>query len=95
VNEVGDTLTSIGKVGEKLTTEVLGPCLVSIGSPLVTHIKFEASQNMVSNYNTKYVYYRMHLFNGKKNICRIGIGQHAQPYMFSPVVELRDFLEPQ
>jgi hypothetical protein len=94
MNEVGDTLTSVGKVREKQSTEVLGPCLVGIGSPLVTHIKFEASQNLISNYKTKFVHYKMYLFNGKKMIGYIGIGQHAQPYMFSPEIELRDFIEP-
>jgi hypothetical protein len=94
MNEIGDTLTSVGKVRAKQSTEVLGPCLVSIGSPLVTHIKFEASQNMISNYKSKYVLYRMYIFNGKKAIGHIGICQHPQPYMFRPEIELRDYLEP-
>lgn len=93
-NEAGDTITSIGKVREKLSVEVLGPCLVSIGSPLVNHIKFMASRVEWSSYKTKYVLYPMHLFSGKKMIGNIGIEQHAQPYMFSPAAELRDYIEP-
>jgi len=57
--------------------------------------KFEVSQNLISDYKTKFVYYRMILFNGKKMIGHIAIRQHAQPYKFSPVVELRDYVEPQ
>lgn len=94
-NEVGDAQTSIGIIRDKKPTEVLGPCIVSIGSPLVTHIKFEASKVLESVYKTNYVYYSMRLYNGKKQIGHIGICQHAQPYTFSPVIELRDHLEPQ
>ena len=93
-NEVGDTLTSIGKVREKLPTEVLGPCLVSIGLPLVNRIKFMASRIEWSPHKTKYVFYPMHLFNGNRVIGIIGIEQYFEPHMINPAVELRDFVEP-
>lgn len=93
--EIGRNVTSLEAIREKHPTEVLGPCLVRIESPLVTHIRFRASKAQRSNYNTKYVLYPMDLFNGKNQIGIMGVCQSEQPYNFSAAQEARDFVEPE
>jgi len=90
-----ENVTRIGVRRKKQPVEALGPCQVSIESPLITHVKFSESKNVMSAYKTKITYYSMDVFSDDERLGHIGICLHPQPYRFNLAQELRDFAEPE
>lgn len=84
---------------DKVANEVLGPCIVNVGSPRINRVRIEPPQNKpTDDGSSSYQHHIMHLFNKgrilNEYIGRIGIFDHRDPYETNVVTDMVNSLEP-